>query len=290
MENTNVEQTQKSGENKVKKILLTCLNVVFYAIIALLLIFSIMNLSKKDEESIPSIFGKGYMTVLTDSMTGDQKDSFTPNDLIFVSVITEKNREKKLAKVEAANSDGIGGSIITFKTVGPDGNFILDSHRVIEVVKDSKGNVIQYITRGDNALDVQTETVNPNDVRAVYTGKWTGAGSFFKFLQTKTGFFVVIVLPVLLFFIFELVMLIFRVNKYKKYNSDQKHQEELDLLKEQQEKALEAERARIRAEILAEQQKNANPVVEEESVEEELNEEESDEESETNEEEKQENE
>ena len=85
---------------KISKIVL---NVIFYTLIVVLVLFSIANINKKDEYSVPSLFGKGFTTVVTPSMDGSQKDSFNEDDLIFLSVVTEKNVDKKLKKVEVGS-------------------------------------------------------------------------------------------------------------------------------------------------------------------------------------------
>lgn len=250
MENTNEKELKQ--ENKTTKIIKIVVNVIFYALILILLLFSIANLNKKDEFSVPSIFGTGFTTVETDSMAGSEKDSFTSKDVVFLKVVTDKNRTKKLAKLEV-------GDIICYKTWNPTlGRYMLNTHRIYEINYDPDGNVVSYTTKGDNPV---TNPV-PDDgevflenVRGIYTSKWKNAGSFFKFLQTSTGFLVCIVLPVAVFFIVELVLFILQLNKIKKFKDDAKHEEELAKLKEEQEARLEEEKARIRAEILAEQEK-----------------------------------
>ena len=86
MENqVTVEKEKLSTKELVIKILKIAGNVVFYAIICLLLLFSIMNIrGSKNAESYPNIFGRGMLSVLTPSMDGDQEDSFKVGDLIIV--------------------------------------------------------------------------------------------------------------------------------------------------------------------------------------------------------------
>ena len=240
MENTNTKEVKE--QSKAVKIIKIVVNVIFYTLIAALFLFSIANLNKKDEYAVPSLFGRGFTTVATNSMAGDQKDSFTDKDLVFLKVVTDKNRDKLADKLEE-------GDIITFKSWNAQlGQYMLNTHRIVHVNEDGT-----FTTKGDANAVEDSDRVARADLRGIYTGKWKGVGSAFKFLQTSTGFLVCIVLPVLIFFIVELVLFILQLTKYRKLKTDEKHSAEMEQLQLENEKKLEEERARIRAEILAEQ-------------------------------------
>ena len=196
------------------------------------------------------------------------EDSFTKEDIVFLKVVNDRNREKKLEDLEI-------GNIIAFKYL-PEGSnqYVLNTHRIVDIKEDASGEKY-YITQGDHvALNdhykydpnsdsndpTKYEVVNANDIRGIYSGKWTGAGATFKFIQEPTGFLLCVVLPVAAFFIYELVVLLISVFKIKQHKNSEKHEEEMAKIKEEQEKMLEEERARIRAEILAEQNKNKEEV------------------------------
>ena len=258
-----LEQIQDKKWFKITKLVV---NIVFYALIVVLVLFSIANINKKDEYSVPSLFGKGFTTVVTPSMDGSQKDSFTEDDLIFLSVVTEKNADRKLKKVEV-------GSIITFKYWSDEArNYILNTHRVVDIV-EVNGETL-YITQGDKVAEMndsykynadrdwdselglsneKCEMVSDDDIRGIYTGKWNGFGKAFKFLQTSNGFLLCVVLPIALFFVIELLLLVLNFMKIKQEKRDKQHAEDMERIKQEQQAQLEAEKARIRAEILAEQ-------------------------------------
>ena len=245
-------------EKKWKKITKIVLNVVFYVIVGLLLIFSITNLTRKDNLEVASIFGRGYCTVLTDSMAGDNKDSFTSKDLVLVKKVTDRNRQKVVSKLEV-------GDIITFvyKINGKDE---LNTHRIVDFVKNADGEVVSFFTQGDanakmyGAYDKSVGDIsnceNPqvSDLRGVYTGKIKGLGQAMKFLQTANGFLLCVVLPMALLFIVMLLFLVLNIVNIKKAKSEEQHAAEMEELKAKQAQMLEEEKARIRAEILAEQQ------------------------------------
>ena len=248
----------ENQEMKWKKILKIVLNVVFYCLIALLLVFSITNLTRKDNLEVASIFGRGYCTVLSDSMAGDNKDSFTTKDLVLVKKVTDRNRTKLVNKLKV-------GDIITFvQTIN--GKKELNTHRIVDILKDSDGKVVSFFTQGDanakmyGAYDKEVGDIssceNPQvaDVRGIYTGKIKGMGSAMKFLQTPNGFLLCVVLPMALFFIVMLLLLVLNFVNIRKAKSEQEHAVEMEELKQRQAQMLEEEKARIRAEILAEQQ------------------------------------
>ena len=252
---------EEKKEKKWWKVVSVVLNCVFYLFVAILLIFSISNLGMKTELDIPSIFGKGYLTVQTSSMDGEEEDSFTPKDLIFVKVINEKNREKIVSKLEI-------GDIVTFAYYSDEiGRTILNTHRIVDFSTGSDGK--QYIrTQGDkyamnpaykydpdNLSSAKFETISYEDIKAVYTGKWTGAGNTMKFLQTSNGFLLCIVLPTALFFVFEAIMLVMNFLRIKNHKNKEtmmkEHEDELARIKAE----LENEKEKMRAELLAELEK-----------------------------------
>ena len=95
--------------------------------------------------------------------------------------------------------------------------------------------------------------VSEDDIRGIYTGKLNGFGNAFKFLQTSNGFLLCVVLPIALFFVIELLLLVLNFMKIKQQKRDEQHAEDMERIKQEQQAQLEAEKARIRAEILAEQ-------------------------------------
>ena len=248
---------------KISKIVL---NVIFYTLIVVLLLFSIANINKKDQFSVPNIFGKGFSTVVSPSMEGSQKDSFTTEDLIFLDVVTDGNRDKKLEKLEI-------GDIVMFKYFNNDLNeTVLNTHRIVDIVEVNGEKL--FVTQGDKRAETypadkydpakgweelfeqnKIELVAADEIVAVYTGKWVGAGAAFKFVQTSNGFLLCVVLPVALFFLVELVLLLLNFMKIRQQKRDEQHAEEMERIKAEQAARLEEEKARIRAEILAEQAK-----------------------------------
>lgn len=254
--------TEQKEQKKWVKIVGIVANVIFYVLIALMLIFSITNLTRKDEYEVASIFGRGYCTVKTGSMAGGEKDSFTENDLIFVKKVNDKNREKLINNLEV-------GQIITFKyfdeKVDSKKEF-LNTHRIVYIEYEKNSDkVLYFITQGDanaekfgaynhDENDMSScEKVLPMNVRAIYTGQAKGLGKVMKYLQTSNGFMLCVVIPMALIFVVMLLFLVLNILNIKKAKTEEQHSADLEALKAQQEAMLAAEKERIRAEILAEQ-------------------------------------
>ena len=218
-------------------------NVLFYGLIVLLLLFSIANLTIKSERDIANVFGRGFLPVLSDSMEGDNADSFNKGDLLFVRTI----KESQVDDLEI-------GDVVTFYDLSI---AALNTHRVVEVTdsyivtQGDKANAINpYVIAGDNTgKDYQIVTYD--NVKAVHTGTWSGVGSAVSYLQTPVGFALFIILPVVILLAYQgfvLTKALLAVNKEKleaKYAED----------KEQSLKDLEAEKEKIRKELLEELKK-----------------------------------
>ena len=114
-------------------------NILFYAFIAGLIIFSIININVKTNADIPNFFGNGYLSVRSDSMEGLREDSFKKGDLVLVKLL-DKEEEKASLQV---------GDVITFYDMNLQ---MLNSHRIVDVY--GTGDALTYVTQGDKAVDV----------------------------------------------------------------------------------------------------------------------------------------
>ena len=130
----------------------------------------------------------------------------------------------------------------------------LNTHRIVEVLRDSDGQVNRYVTKGDNNAQndapVACERVlcrwgNKGTEGGKDGAKIGGLGGFFATLQKPVGFLLIIVLPLLLFFVWELVRFIRTVLAVKNRGKRQITAEEEALIRE-----------RAVAEYLAQQRAN----------------------------------
>lgn len=134
-------------------------------------------------------------------MNGDKDDSFASGDLI---VAGEPNDVFKLEV----------GQIITFRG-SVNGYDALVTHRIISVVTDDDGNALTYITHGDANPEGSNESVNPYSVLAVYKYHLKGVGSAINWLQQPTNFLLVIVVPLIVLFIYNIIIFVRMLMQWK---------------------------------------------------------------------------
>lgn len=231
---------------KVLKSLKITGNVIFYLIIVVLLMFSVANIRKKDKGSFANLFGKGFLTVESESMKGEGKDNFSIGDLIVV----KKATDKKIANLKV-------GDIITFYDASlaakDDGSLssYLNTHRIVYI--NTQGKNPLYVTQGDynrsvfgaylepiynsegklinedefrqvnSILDASDayEEVSGENIKGIYSSHSTAWG---KILTTiNNNFFACVVLPVIILFLFELIIVILNIVNLK----NERHKEAL---------------------------------------------------------------
>lgn len=184
-----------------KKILNIIIDIIVVIILIISLLVVIMSLASKNS-GVPNLFGIAPLSVQSNSM----ESTIMENDLILCELRTEY-----------AYDDYEVGDIVTFRQK-IEGEDVLNTHRIIEIVNDN--GMVYYKTQGDNkdtnpVPDEELKTAN--DIVAKYTGnKIAGVGAFFSFIRTQLGFFLVILLPMILFFVYEAVRVIMNIIAYNK--------------------------------------------------------------------------
>lgn len=187
---------------KTQKILKIVLNIFIWIFVAFSAFMTILSLTaSSSQDGIPSISGTAFLTVSSDSMKG----TFDKGDLILVKKLTEEGR--KNLKVD---------DVITFRAdLDGNGTEELNTHRIYEVKYYDSGALQGYVTWGDNN-PIRDE--NPVDWQFV-VGKWNKntpddgvaipfVGGVISFIQKPTGFLVAIVLPLVIFFLYEVYVFI----------------------------------------------------------------------------------
>ncbi len=169
-------------------------NVLLWLFVAFSVVITVLVFAANaDDDGIPSIRGKSPITIVSDSMS----PTFKAGDLIIGNKLTDA--EKPELEV---------GDIITYYVdLDGDGKKEINTHRIVDKYTD-QGGYVYYVTQGDNTATNPTPDADPvvyYDVICRYTGtKIAGLGKVLSFLQTSRGFLICIVLPLLLFFIYEL--------------------------------------------------------------------------------------
>ena len=267
MENKEVvKETEK--KNTPLFILKIVGNVLFYAVIITLLLFSIMNINAGSKNGgFPNIFGRGFLSVQSNSMkrsgTMPEKyneyeiSEFEKGDLLLVKVFKEKDVNN--LKV---------GDIITFYDQQLNA---LNSHRIVYMTKDSSNNVMSISVQGDFSVSMKG-LYDPSDsskgalnmslqssgdittfdgsnyslIKGVVTGVNSGAGKVLENIQQNWLWY--FVLPVLVFLLFEVFMVVKNIMDLK----GAKQKAELANDKEAMMADLEAQKEELRRQILAE--------------------------------------
>ena len=187
----------EKGSGTVKKVFTVIGNVIIWLFVIFATLITVFTIAVKSSKAgIPSIGSNVILTVSSDSMA----PTFERGDIILGKKLPDA--EKNLLKVD---------DVITFDAgdLDGDGNNDYNTHRIVEIVKDDKGNASTYKTKGDNNPAEDEASVQPVDVVSKWTGKRIkGVGKALNFLQTRAGFMICVVLPLILLFVFELIRFI----------------------------------------------------------------------------------
>lgn len=214
----------------MKKTLKRILNVIIDVIVMLIMIVSVfivvLSLTSKSS-GVPNILGIAPLSVQSDSM----EDTFTTGDLLLSQVTNDPGETYEV------------GDIVTFP-IEINGESVLNTHRIVEVIEDD--NITYYRTQGDNKntnpepdADLQTAST----IVAKYTGtKIPGLGNVLSFIRTQLGFFLCVLLPMIIFFVYEAVRVVMNIiayNNEKAINNAQAAVQNSELTEEQKQKAIE---------------------------------------------------
>jgi len=204
-------------------------NVLLWAIILLAALFAFATLATRDDVHVANVVGYTPLSVMTDSMS----PTFNSGDMIFI-----KKCDPSTLQV---------GDIVTFHTI-INNEYALNTHRIHEI--EESGGVRSYITMGDNNAVPDTHIISDGDIVGKYVGRLGGFGKVMDFLSSSVGFLLVIVLPMLAFFIYQVYHLIMVSIQLKKAVAVEAA-EEAAVPQSEDNAALLAEAERLRAEAAA---------------------------------------
>ena len=231
------EIDEMTEQNPKKRILNTVINAILIVAIIMAAVCTYVSFVSTSGNGVPSILGVRVFSIQTKSMY----PTFEPGDLIFDSAV-EDSSELEI------------GDIITYWTV-IDGQRVLNTHRIIQIY-DGGGYRI-FETQGDNNTIADALTVHESEIVGKYNGKkLDGVGKIFDYLQTSTGFLLVIVIPVAIFFLYHLIQffrVLFEYNNIKnKLLYEQERGKTEDLVEDEKRKMEETrrlERERLEREL-----------------------------------------
>ena len=242
--NLKEDEAPVTKKKKVNKIINVVVNVILVLAIVFAVICTYVSFVTTSGNGVPSIFGLRLLSIQTPSM----KPTINDGDLAIATSV----------KPEDIRPD----DIITYWTV-INGERVLNTHRVVNIYDG--GGFLIFETKGDANTVVDTLTVHEREIVGKYQFRIPGLGKVFDYLQTGVGFFIVVVIPVFIFFIYHLVQFFRVLFEYQNVKNRIKFEQERDeaeavaakeneeLTKQKERAALEEEiRAQLRAEMLAE--------------------------------------
>lgn len=206
-------------KSKAKKVLSIVFNTFVWVFLVFAILVTIMTfVSRNSKDGVPSVFGKSIVSIQSNSMKSSKPESFKDGDLIIIEKITSN----QALELEV-------GAIITYRApqdIDGDGQTgDINTHRIVEKRTDA-GGIVWFKTQGDNPTTNPTADnyeLRYTDVIGVYNGnKLAGVGSVVDFFRSSLGFLLVIVLPMALFFFYEVYCLIKIImeNKVKKAKAE----------------------------------------------------------------------
>jgi signal peptidase len=171
----------------VKRMGVVLISIVLWAVILLAALYAFTILTTRDEANVTNIAGYTPMVVETDSMS----PVFRSGDLIFIK------------KCDASTLKE--GDIVCFHTI-IENQYALNTHRIESI--EENNSVRSYTTKGDNNEFSDTHMISDGDIVGKYAGHLPKMGKVMDFLSDSVGFMIIIVLPMLLFFIYQVYHLI----------------------------------------------------------------------------------
>lgn len=236
-----MESKLKNNPNlgKLKKVLEVISDILLVLILIVAIVITVMTFTSKNSDvGVGNVFGYTPFTIQSDSM----KPTFKTGDMI----ISKEVDDVKELKV---------GDVITYTTVivDVDGKRIRgnNTHRIIEIVYNEDGTINNFITQGDAIEMEDTVPVTPDEIlgKQINSGldengerkaglKIAGLGHALEFLQSRTGFMICIIIPLALFFIWQIYKLImmFMESKAEDIDEDTKRRAIEEYLAEQEAK------------------------------------------------------
>lgn len=251
------DATNNDKAHKALYITNIVVNCVFYFFIFMLLLFSISQIAGSKDGKVKNVFGLGYETVLTDSMS----PTFESGDLVWVTT------NFKTSKLKVGDIVTFWDTISTNPTSNENG--FLNTHRIVDITYGSNGKPSSFTLQGDIWKTLEsgqyyypdcteaeqtimrynntwTQTVEASAIKAKYIGHWDGTGRFINWLSNPKKGFIVVILFTGAFLIFEMFMVIKNIMEIRTAKMVAANTAE----KEEMKKSLEEERERMKQELL----------------------------------------
>lgn len=213
-----------------KKVLNTVINILIIAVLVVSILVATLALTSKSS-GISNIFGYTVQVVVSDSMSGGNPD-FEGGDFAKGDVIIGK--VTKNDKLDTPGTYKVG-DIVTYEGFLQNNEQLgvqLICHRITDV-QEVNGKLV-YQTWGDNRSlctvpdqQIVDEYISAYSIAAVYQTddfqgiKLEGVGKVYEFINSQLGFFLCILLPMIIFFLYVLITVVINFVEYKKAKEDE---------------------------------------------------------------------
>ena len=196
----------------MKKVVGIVINVILWLFVVFAALTTVVVFTGTSNNGVGNLFGYMPFSIQTQSM----EPTIKAGDVVIGKEV-DFNTLKE-------------GDIITYWTT-VDEQKILNTHRITKVISNGKGWVPSFKTKGDNNQIEDEYTVAAADIVAKYNSKISGLGKAVDFLETQKGFFICIVLPLILFFLYQLYHFIKVIVTVKQENAGLSKEDEEELKK-----------------------------------------------------------
>lgn len=196
----------------MKKVVGIVINVILWLFVVFAALTTVIVFTGTSNNGVGNLFGYMPFSIQTQSM----EPTIKAGDVVIGKEV-DFNTLKE-------------GDIITYWTT-VDEQKILNTHRITKVISNGKGSVPSFKTKGDNNQIEDEYTVAAADIVAKYNSKISGLGKAVDFLETQKGFFICIVLPLILFFLYQLYHFIKVIVTVKQENAGLSKEDEEELKK-----------------------------------------------------------
>lgn len=163
------------------------ISIVLWAVILLAALFAFTTLATKDSSHVANLAGFTPLNVVSDSMA----PTFQAGDLILIRSCDPASLKE--------------GDIVTFHTI-INNEFALNTHRITEI--QGQADARSYVTKGDNNDIADIHMITDGDIVGKFVARLPHFGRVVEFLSSSMGFLLVIVLPLLIFFVYQVYHLV----------------------------------------------------------------------------------
>lgn len=218
------------------KVIKKVINIIIDILVVLVLIISAfvltVSLTTSEDSGAPNLFGYTLNAIQSQSM----EPEMYKGDMIIGKIVDETTPKFKT------------GDAVIF-TVAQDmgdgtNQQVLVCHRIVKTKVE--GETKYYLTKGDNNEVTDEETfgwLTSDKIVGIYENSeykgavLRGVGGIYDYLRSSEGFFLCVLLPMILFFLYEAVRVVINIIAYNK------------------EKAIENAQAIVNSSVLTEEQK-----------------------------------